>query len=166
MTKSQVRKISLLVLAIAVVSLAGCNPRGLPGFRQIAKQEEERETKETEEAIKKSPVLQELDRLCTMEIPRPDGFVLVKKFRGFHSVIFVGYGYSSVSQYQEVKNFYMKYFPQHGWLLTKEENGGGGPVYVEFSKDSYKVEVDRLSGRDGTNYTITCEKLRSSSDEK
>jgi len=59
-----------------------------------------------------------------------------------------------------VKTFYMKYFAAHGWLLTKQEGGGWGPVYVEFKKDNYIVEVDRLSGRDGTNYTITCEKPR------
>jgi hypothetical protein len=159
-------KLISFVLAFVCLSLAGCNPFRLPGLRQVAKQEEERETKETEEAIRKSPALQELDRLCTQEIPRPDGFVLVKKFNGFHSVIFVGYGYHSGSGYQEVKTFYMKYFTQHGWLLTKQEDGSWGPMSVEFSKDSYKVVVDRLSGGDGLNYDITCEKPRDSAEER
>src|SRR6266436_5095862 len=109
MRKSLAMGFGIMSLAIAAGGLAGCSPSRLPGFSRLAKQEEERETKETEEAIKKSPELQELDHLCTKEIPRPDDFALVKKFNGSQSVIFVGYGYSSQSKYEEVKTFYMKY---------------------------------------------------------
>jgi RHS repeat-associated protein len=39
-------------------------------------QQDERITRETREAIKNSPALQELNTLCTEEIPQPNGFVL------------------------------------------------------------------------------------------
>ena len=45
---------SLLILTLLALTfcVAACNPRELPGFKQLAKEQEERITRETEEAIR------------------------------------------------------------------------------------------------------------------
>jgi hypothetical protein len=136
-----------------------CNPRDLPGFKQEAKRQEQRITRETEDAIKKSPALQELDRLCTQEIPRPAGFVPGYKYRDFNEQKFLGYGYHSSLDYQSVKSFYMNYFTQHGWQLTNEKDSGWGQPQIEFRKDGYRVTIYDMGGGEGDNYTVSCGRL-------
>lgn len=162
MSGSLVPRLAPAMLAIAALCFTACNPTRMPGGRQIAKQQEERITRETEEAIKKSPVLQELDHMCTREVPRPDEFVPINKYGDLRRERFLGYGYRSGADYQSVKSFYINYFTQHGWQLTNQKDAGWGQPYVEFSKDNYKVKVYRLTGDDGINYSLYCEKLSSS----
>ena len=88
-------RFSPLILIVVITCLTSCSPRQLPGLKQQAKAQEERITRETAEAIRKSPKLQELDRLCTAEVPRPEGFVLVKRSRDFNDESFLSYGYDS-----------------------------------------------------------------------
>lgn len=146
-------------LLAAAVCLTACDPRQLPGFKQVAKREEQRITRETDEAIKKSPVLQELDRLCTEEIPRPDGFVLVNKSRDFHEEKFLSYGYHSTLDYESVKRFYLDYFGKHGWQLTKQKDAGWGPSEIEFRKDGRRVTVYDMGAAQEVNYSLVCAKL-------
>lgn len=95
----------------------------LPGFKQLAKHEEQRIIRETEEAIKKSPALQELNRLCTQEIPRPQGFISANLSRDFHEDRFLSYRYHSDLDYESVKRFNREYFAQQGWKLTENASG-------------------------------------------
>jgi hypothetical protein len=148
----------LLILVVACSSFTGCNPRELPGFKQIAKREEARITRETDEAIKKSPALQELEHLCTREIPRPEGFVPVNKSRDFHEEKFLSYGYHSSSDYGSVKRFYIEYLPKHGWLLTKQKDGGWGPSNMEFRRESHIVTIYDMGAGEGESYGIVCAK--------
>jgi hypothetical protein len=157
--KSIAARIALVLMAIAVSS-AGCNPTGWPGLRQMAKQQDDRETRETEQAIKNSPELQELHQLCTLEIPHPDDFAMMDKSHGRYEKVFIGYGYRSGMKYPQVKQFYLSYFVQHEWALTGDKDGGWGSTYIEFTKGSHRVRVYQLSGREGINYTMICEKLR------
>ena len=159
MNGAAVLRVISVVLLMAAVCATGCNPRELPGFKQLAKREEQRITRETEEAIKKSPKLQELNRLCTEEIPRPDGFVPVSKSRDFNEETFLDYGYHSTLDYQKVKTFYINYFSQHGWQLTKQKDGGWGPSEIEFRKDSHRVTISDMGKGEGTNYFLGCAKL-------
>src|SRR6185503_3327415 len=105
MRKFLIVRLILVGLLMDIVFLTACDPRGLPGLKQEAQRQEERMPRETEEAIKKSTTLQEVHLLCTEEIPRPEGFVPVNKFRGLHGKIFLGYGYHSPLDYQSVKRF-------------------------------------------------------------
>lgn len=153
-------KALLIVSLMAATSYCtGCNPWGLPGLKQQAKKEEQRITRETEEAIKKSPGLQELNRLCTEEIPRPEGFVSVNKSRDFNEEQFLSYGYHSTHDYQSVKRFYLDYFVQHGWQLKTEKDSGWGPSKLEFRKDSYGVVIYDMGAGEGENYGIVCKKF-------
>ena len=144
---------------MAAICFTACNPRELPGFRQEAKRQEERITRETEEAIKKSSALQELNHLCTEEIPRPEGFVSVNKSRDFNEERFLSYGYHSPLDYESVKRFYLDYFAQRGWQLTKQKDGGWGPSEIEFRKDSYRVTIYDMGAGEGENYGLVCAKL-------
>src|SRR6266571_5197539 len=91
-----------VALALVGVSFAACNPRNMPGFSQEAKRQEDRITRETEEAIKKSPALQDLDHLCTQVLPRPERFQNVNKSRDFQNEKFLSYGYHSSLDYERV----------------------------------------------------------------
>jgi hypothetical protein len=158
---------SFWVLALVVVSVcfAACNPRGFPGFKQLAKQQEERITRETEEAIQKSPVLQDLDRLCTQEIPRPVGFVPVNKYKDLGGERFLGYGYQSKADFSSVKSFYVSYFVQHGWSLTKQNDAKWGPSEVAFRNGKYQVIVSDVVRGERINYFLHCELLETSGTE-
>jgi hypothetical protein len=155
-----------MILVTCVVYCTSCDPRGVPGFKQEAKRQDQRITRETEEAIRKSPALQELNRLCTEEIPRPDGFVLVKKSRDFHDEKFLSYGYHSTLDYQSVKRFYVDYFAQHGWKLNREKDDGWGPSEIEFRKDRYQVTISDVVRGKEINYFAVCERLPNCFQEK
>jgi hypothetical protein len=166
MRKFVIVRLILVGLLMDTVCLTACDPRGLPGFKQEAKRQEERITRETEEAIKKSTTLQELHHLCTEQIPRPEGFVLVNKFRGLHGEIFLGYGYHSPLDYQSVRRFYTNYFNQHGWQLTKQKDGGWGPSKIEFRKEGHEVMISESGSQDeGINYFLECVKLSDSAQQ-
>jgi hypothetical protein len=149
----------ILLDCLAVASFcAACNPWHLPGLKRIAKQQDERITRETVEAIKKSPALQELDHLCTKQIPLPAGFVLLNMSRDFNRETFLDYGYRSNTDYKSVKRFYSEYFSQQGWRVASEKGSGWGPPYVEYMKDRFKVKVYDMGTGDGVNYAIVCKK--------
>lgn len=154
-------RMKILVLLVSIVAwtfLAACDPRQLPGFKQEAQRQEERLTRETDEAIKKSPALQELARLCVTEIPRPQGFVEKLKYRDPHEEKFVGYAYNAKVDYAFVKSFYLDYFSQRGWQLTKQKDGGWGPSQLEFRNDKYQVKISDKVQPDGA-YHIVCFRL-------
>ncbi len=148
-----------VAVVLSVVWITACDLRQMPGFRQAAKKQEEKITRETQEAIKNSATLQELDRVCTNEIPRPDGFVLVNQTRDFNSERYLGYGYHGDVDYQGVKAFYVNSLPQHGWQLTYEKDKGWGQAQVQFTKNPYRVTIFDLGTHEGANYSIGCEKL-------
>lgn len=134
------RFIAILMFVTLTLLFTGCHPMSLPVLREEAKRQDERITRETE-AIKESPKLQELNQLCTDKIPKPTGFELWSKDRDYHEETWLDYGYRSALDYQTVKRFYLDYFAQNGWQLTKEKDDGWGPSEIEFHKDSYRVTI-------------------------
>lgn len=148
-----------IAVAIAAICLCSCDPRQLPGFHREAKRQDERITRETQEAIRNSSGLQELDRLCIKEIPLPDGFVLKQMSRDFHDQKYLSYGYQSDTDYRTVKNFYLNYFRAHGWQLSEEKDGGWGPSRIEVRNDRYRVTVYDKERKNGGLYDIVCAKL-------
>lgn len=148
-----------VAVAVAAVCSCSCDPRQLPGFQREAKRQDERISRETQEAIRKSPALQELDRLCAKEIPRPDGFVLEHMSRDFHEQKFLSYSYRSDTDYRKVKNFYLNYFRDHDWQLSEEKDGGWGPSRIEVRNDRYRVTVYDKERRDTGLYSIVCANL-------
>jgi hypothetical protein len=152
-------RLTHIVLLIVAVCFTGCNPWRLPGFKQEAKRQDERITRETDEAIRKSAGLQELDHLCTQEIPRPSKFALDRKYRDYNEEKFLGYGYQSDADYQSVKSFYLKYFNEHGWQIIKEKDGGWGPSEIEFGNERYRLTVYDKGKSEGGTYDVVCARL-------
>jgi hypothetical protein len=157
--KRELSSLALLGLMIAVGSFSGCNPRGLPGLKQEAKRQEERTTHETEEAIQKSPAFQELNKLCTQEIPQPVGVILTRKYKSLRDERFLGYGYRSPLNYGAITEFYIGNLTERGWQLTKEKDGGWGPSTIELRKGGFEVKISEASSGDTTTYYVHCERL-------
>jgi hypothetical protein len=151
-------KLVLLVLFTMAVCSTGCNPRQLPGFKQEAERQDARVTRETDVAIQKSRAFQELNRLCTEELPRPGSFVLTNKGRSFNGETFLSYDYRSTEDYESVKRFYKTYFAEHGWVLTKEKDGGWGPSSMEFHHEKHRVTIYDMSDEE-TIYSVVCANL-------
>ena len=149
-----------VLLAAATFLLAGCvDLRKLPGIKERVKQEDARATRETDEAIKSSPVFQELNRLCTEELPLPDGFNLVTKDRSIHTGPFLEYGYYSEADYQKVKSFYLDYFTRNGWRVADQKDDGWGPKHLEVRRGSHKVKIYHGGMGKEVNYKVHCGKL-------
>ena len=137
-------------MAVVILNLTSCNPL-------LAKNEEERISRVTQEAIKNSPVLEELDRLCGKEVAHPDDFVFESKSMDTVSRSYLTFHYGSSWDYTKVKNFYKEYFTQNGWLLTYQRMGLG-TRQVEFTKQRYGKAFD--VGQDQQHhYAIQCEKV-------
>lgn len=156
-------RVVLAILLASTLYAAGCvDPKEIPGFRGAVREEEEKSTRETEEAIKGSPELQELARLCTEVVPVFEGFRLVYKSGAFKErPLYLSYKYYSEADYLKVKGFYKSYFEQRGWRLTEQKDGGWGQRWVEFRKGVYKVKVFHGMSEE-VNYAIHCEKLSDS----
>jgi hypothetical protein len=65
-----------------------------------------------------------------------------------------------------VKSFYVSYFAQHGWQLTRQKDGGWGPSEIEFHRDRYEVTISDVIRGEEINYFMHCEKLPDSVQKK
>ena len=147
------------LVVIASTLTVACNPREMPGIKQLGRREEARITRETDEAIKTSPAFQQLNELCTREIPVPDGFVLANKSRGVNEPRFLSYGYRASIDYETVKRFYLGYLPSRGWQLKEQKDGGWGPSKLVFRKEGFEVIIYDKEYGDDSIYFVECAKL-------
>ena len=132
--------------------------RNNPIFRRIAQAEDQKRAKAADEAIAKSPVLQELDHLCTKEIPLFAGFEANGRFTSYPQKTALHYYYRSPAAYSSVKQFYVKYFANSGWTLTLQDEDTWGPDRLQFKKDTYRVTLNH-GGLGDADYAIDCDKL-------
>ena len=151
----------LAILATSVLCLSGCfNPRNTPFFKKLGADWERKNAEYTEEALKESPVLQEIDRLCTNEIALFDGFRLIRKSTTQSGNPYLSYDYTSEADLQQVKRFYLNYFTQNAWQTIKDQEGGWGPRWhAIFRKDSYKVSITYFGKGEEINYGFFCQKI-------
>lgn len=146
---------SILASLLFVSLLVGCNFRNFPAFRRESEREDRLVTEATRKAIAQSPELQELDRLCTKEIPQIQGAKLAKLSQG-KSVQMLFYYYSVNLRYELVKNTYVNYFNQAGWRVTDQKDEGWGPKNIEFQNERFKVNlVDMIKG-DDPGFALEC----------
>ena len=144
--------------------LAGCIT-DTPLFIKWAQHEGRKSAEYTEEALKKSPDLQELDRLCTKAIPTFVRFALREKSAGPPKSTFLTYFFDSGADYQQVKCFYLDYFARNGWELSDEYNGGWGSKSAEFRKGNYRVILYH-KGMGDAEYAFHCEMLSDSGERR
>lgn len=142
-----------------VLCFGGCvNPKELPGFKALVREQEADQTRATEEALKQSPSLQELDRLCRDEVSLPDGFVPVYRSHDQKQKRSLANYYYSKAEYGQVWSFYKDRLTRRGWRLSGEREGGWGSDKLEFERDGYRVTIYRGGMGDGINYSINCTK--------
>jgi hypothetical protein len=152
----------LVILTTPVLCLSACfNPRNTPIFKKLGGDWERENAKYIEEALRTSPVLQDIERLCVKEIPLPEGFRLVSRTGNDKKKNpYLSYKYYSVADYRGIKPLYEKYFAQNGWRVTENREGGWGPpCHAVFRKDSYKVAIQYGGMGDEVNYAFSCQKV-------
>ena len=152
---------SLVIIITSALCFIGClNPRNTPSFKRLGEDWEKRNAKYTEEALRKSPELQELDRLCTQEVPLFEGFKLVRKSTFGSNDPFITYYYSSDAELPRVKDFYVGFFSGANWQVVENEEGGWGPRWhAVFRKGNYKVAATYFGPGEEGNYAFDCMKL-------
>ena len=157
---AKISLIGITAILLLVVCLAGC-VRSNPLFRKLAEKEDAKRIKRTDEDVAKSSELQELDRLCTKEIPLFDGFVPNGRFAGPTWTTSLSYYYRSSAAYARVKAFYVNYFSQNGWTLTRQKENSWGPDELEFAKQPYRLIISH-GGLGDADYAVGCDKLSDS----
>lgn len=116
-------------------------------------------TDQTEEVIKGSPELQELDSVCK-QIPRAQDFQFVKKGGLDDQKISLSYYYISETRYEEVWRLLGNYFDKNGWKTVKNGEGVISSIkIIEFSNGKYRVAIQH-GGMRSINYSFYCEKLK------
>ena len=114
-------------------------------------------TELTNKAIKDSPELQDLDKVCT-QIPLPSDFRLIQKGGIDDQKISLSYHYDSQKKYLEVWQFLNTYFKENGWKFVKNESDSIMKT-IEYSNDKYRVVIQN-GGMRNVEYGIYCEKIK------
>ena len=146
----------MVLVVVCFSALVGCSR--IPFVRDWIIKDEERKTRNTEIAIENSPLLQDLNRVCT-EISKPEGFTLVRKSMGGKIVDFLELGYHSNMEYREAKSFYIGDMSKQGWQFLGE-NEHVSSQSMEFQKDGYSAEIGHFYNDDGINYSFICKKIQ------
>lgn len=146
---------SIFTLLTSTFSFTGCiHPKEILFGKENIKRADEESTRKAEEAIKKSPVLQELDKMCA-DIPKPENFKFYSKYKGNQS-IFVSQTFISPADYWELMKFYKPYFEENGWQLVEEEG-----TSCKFKKGVYELSIFNATDMNEAFYSFSCKKLQS-----
>jgi hypothetical protein len=113
-------------------------------------------TQLTNEAIKKSEALQELDKVCA-SVALPEGFKFVSKGGIDDQKISLSYYYNSEIPFEEIYEVFRKHFSEKGW--SEKNLAHRYPKQVEFYNDDYRIYLSHGSGN-LSNYGVNCEKLK------
>jgi hypothetical protein len=132
-------------------SITGCRPF-IPD-EQYRRMEDAR-TREADELIAKSDVLQKLEQSCK-EIPLFAGFEFQTKRLSSDRKLFLGYGYKSSASYGEVRSFYESYFKSDGWSVA-ENSGGLNNEYISFFQSSMWVTINHIHDSPREDFVIEC----------
>lgn len=148
----------VLLITLFSIFLTGCNFRELPIVRDAIIKEREQITINTEKAIKNSPELQELDKMCS-QIPLPKDFKFISKGGLDDQKVTLSTYYYSETDFQEVRQLFKDYFNQKGWDLIKEDSSY--PKVIEFASDYFLVSLQNGGMSKDANYSVYCEKITS-----
>lgn len=115
-------------------------------------------TEQTNEAIKNSPELKQLDKVCT-QIPLLADFQFVQKGGIDDQKISLSYKYNSETRYEEFWKVLKNYFEQNNWKLVKEGEGTISSIkIIEFTNEKFRVVQHK--GMRSVDYGIYCEKFK------
>lgn len=146
-----------LLFLFLVVSLVACfDPSGLPIVKEKFIEQEKEITKQTDEMIEKSEILQEIRKFCS-EVPILNGFEFVNKTYALQNKQYLSFSYHSEVSFESVKSQYKSLLPQKGWSFISEESFGVDGM--GFRKGNYLVKIYHFETDKIGNYVIHCEKL-------
>lgn len=140
-----------LVLLVCVLILSACE-----NISRLSNGLDRQLERNTEEAISKSPALQEVDKVCR-EVPLPSDFVFVRKGGLDDQKITLSYYYSSKTKYEEAQGLWRNYFEGTGWRLIKVSDFPSKSM--EFRNETYRISTFYGGMGSGVDYSIYCEKL-------
>lgn len=146
-----------VILLIMTFCFAGCNPKELPILKEKLKDWDEFTTRETEEAIKRNPELQELDNLCK-QIPLSERFKLYSKRMASHGPPALFLFYYSEDDFDKSDKLFREYFKQNGWEIFNKNSMNR---ISEFRKNNYIISIQYGGVGQSANYAISCEKTPS-----
>lgn len=153
-------RISLsIVTVIFVLFILGCNIRNTPIFRKLSEQQERSMRKAAEEMIEKLPVYQELNNLCTKEIPVYESFSLINIHSSWKKNEWLSYYYFSDADWSKVRVFYKDYFSKNGWQYIQDYDTNWGSNKIEVKRESYRVILYNKGLGENANFALHCEKI-------
>ncbi|HCA57570.1 MAG TPA: hypothetical protein DEP46_06230 [Blastocatellia bacterium] len=141
---------------ILIVFLSGCGY--FPPTESL--ESERRKTEATKEAIRNSPSLQEVNRVCE-SLPKTDSFRLIlmrKSFRADEE--YITYGYLADEPYEKVRDIFVDFFNREGWTDVYEQPGIN-TISVRGHKDGFSAGFTHEPVHRGVNYTLICRRLES-----
>jgi hypothetical protein len=154
--KIRPRTAVLLVLMTAVLAGA-CSPRELPVFKQLSEKSMAESTKRTDEAIRDSSVLQDIDAECKKIPNASDSKIVWKNVDLDEPPLLTTYYYSGES-FERMKLIWDSYFEKLGWVPVKKEPLWG-PKALEYRNTEFSVGIFYGNLGDGQTYAIGCQKL-------
>lgn len=123
---------------------------------------ERRTTEATKEAIRNSPSLQEVNRVCE-SLPKTESFRLILMRRSFRAdVELLEYGYLADEPYETVRDIFFDHFSREGWTDVYEQSGIN-TISVRGQKDGFSAGFTHEPAHRGVNYTMICRRLESGS---
>ncbi|MBK9165629.1 MAG: hypothetical protein IPM21_17305 [Acidobacteria bacterium] len=121
---------------------------------------ERRKTEATKEAIRKSPSLHEVNRVCE-SLPKTDSFRLILMRNSFRAdVDLLEYGYLADEPYEKVRDIFVDFFNREGWTDVYEQSGIN-TISVRGQKDGFSAGFTHEPAHSGVNYTLICRRLES-----
>jgi hypothetical protein len=150
----------LIVLLTGAFALSGCvNPNKLPGIRAIAEQQDERRRKATDEAVRNSVTLQELDAFCTRQVPPALEFTRTSRQLDSPEKVSLVYGFSSKADFETARQEYKSLLLPQGFAVTLEDNFSLGNSRILFSNETYSLRIYYFGRSEKENYKIHCERI-------
>ncbi len=140
---------------LLVVFLSGC------GFFPLTEslESERRKTEATKEAIRNSPSLQEVNRVCE-SLPKTDLFRLILMRNSFRAdVELLEYGYLADEPYEKVRDIFVDFFNREGWTDVYEQPGIN-TISVRGHKDGFSAGFTHEPVHRGVNYTLICRRIK------
>ena len=149
--------LAILIILCGGTLLAACNPREFPGVKSLVIENEKRSTKNTEQAIKESVELQDLEGVCR-EVPIPRDFTFVWRATDRNKQSLLSSYYHSDTPYGEARRIWVDYFAANNWELKVSD--ASYPQKIRANRGTYEVVISHGGMGERTNYAIDCKKLK------
>jgi hypothetical protein len=153
------KRLTIATLIILCFLTIGCNPRVLPYIRDQVANIDEKATKQAEEKVKESPVLQKLDGVCN-DLPFLKDLRLIGRRISTRKSNFLAYSYETKINLDDMLAVDKKFLLESGWTLLSDEKWYFDHT-MKYNKDNYLMIITYGLSSDPSIYVVTCEDLES-----